>query len=233
MTGASGGVGRAIVLALAGEGVRVHLVGRRAEALGDVAGQVGGTAPRPLVHRADLSHDAEITQLVARIQREVRTIDILVHAAGIISLGRVDRAPMEEFDRQFAINVRAAYAVSQGFLPMLKASQGQIVFLNSSAGLSGRAGSSQYAATKHALRGIADSLREEVNGEGVRVLSVFLGRTATPMQAAIHQAEDRAYEPERLIRPEDVASIVISALRLPRSIEVTDMTLRPLQKPGS
>jgi NAD(P)-dependent dehydrogenase (short-subunit alcohol dehydrogenase family) len=140
---------------------------------------------------------------------------------------------MKEFDRQFAINVRAAYAVSQGLLPMLKSSQGEIVFLNSSAGLSGRAGSSQYAATKHALRGLADSLREEVNGEGVRVLSVYLGRTATPMQAAVHRSEERAYEPERLIRPEDVASMVVSALRLPRSVEVTDMTLRPMWKPGA
>jgi NADP-dependent 3-hydroxy acid dehydrogenase YdfG len=211
----------------------VCLVGRRAEALEDVAGQVQGTALRPLVHRADLSRQAEITQLVNRLRGEIGAVGVLVHAAGVISLGRVDQAPVEDFDRQFTLNVRAPYALTQGLLPLLKVSQGQVVFLNSSAGLSGRAGSSQYAATKHALRALADSLREEVNGEGVRVLSVFLGRTATPMQEAIHQLEDRAYEPERLIRPEDVAAFVVSALRLPRSIEVTDMTLRPMRKPGS
>ena len=113
------------------------------------------------------------------------------------------KAPVEEFDRQFQTNVRGPYSLTQALLPMLKSRHGQIVFLNSSAGIAGRAGAGQYAATKHALRAVADSLREEVNQDGVRVLTVFLGRTATPMQAAIHQAEGKAYHPERLIRPED------------------------------
>jgi NADP-dependent 3-hydroxy acid dehydrogenase YdfG len=231
VTGASSGVGRAVALALGAKGARVCLAGRRVEALDDVAGQVARTAPRPLVHRADLSRDAEIADLISRVRDELGAVDVLVHAAGIISLGRLDRAPAEDFDRQFRINVRAAYVLTQGLLPMLQASRGQVVFLNSSAGLSGRAGSSQYAATKHALRAMADSLREEVNADGVRVLSVYLGRTATPMQAAIHKAEGKDYTPERLIRPEDVASVVATILALPRSVEVTEIVLRPLQKP--
>jgi NADP-dependent 3-hydroxy acid dehydrogenase YdfG len=90
---------------------------------------------------------------------------------------------------------------------------------------------SQYAATKHALKAIADSLREEVNAEGLRVLSVYPGRTASPMQAAVHEMEGRAYHPERLMQPEDVAAVVINALSLPRSAEVTDIYIRPLLKP--
>ncbi len=89
----------------------------------------------------------------------------------------------------------------------------------------------QYAATKHALRAMTDSLRDEVNPDGVRVLSVFLGRTASPMQAAIHQVEGRAYDPDRLVQPQDVAAMVISALSLPRTAEVTDISIRPMQKP--
>ena len=114
---------------------------------------------------------------------------------------------------------------------MLKARQGQIVFINSSVGLGAKANVGQYAATKHALKAIADSLREEVNGDGVRVLSVFVGRTATRMQEAIHGMEGRAYRPERLMRPEDVATVVINVLSLPRSAEVTDIVMRPLAKP--
>jgi NADP-dependent 3-hydroxy acid dehydrogenase YdfG len=102
--------------------------------------------------------------------------------------------------------------------------------MNSSAGLSARAGVAQYAATKHALKAIADSLREEINDDGVRVLSVFLGRTATPMQAAVHEMEGREYYPELLLQPEDVASVIINALSLPRSAEVTDIIVRPLAK---
>ncbi len=77
---------------------------------------------------------------------------------------------------------------------------------------------------------MADSLREEVNAEGVRVLSVYLGRTASPMQAAVHEMEDKTYQPERLMQPEDVAEVVINALSLPRSAEVTDIHIRPMVK---
>ncbi|MDR7551188.1 MAG: SDR family NAD(P)-dependent oxidoreductase [Armatimonadota bacterium] len=232
VTGASSGVGRAIALALAAEGAVVCLVGRRVEALEDVAAQARSTASRVLTYPTDLAEDAEVAALADRLREEVGGVDVLVHGAGEIALGPIDRAPVEAFDRQYRINVRAAYLLTQELLPLLRSRRGQVVFLNSSAGLSGRAGSGQYAATKHALRAVADSLRDEVNDDGIRVLSVFLGRTATPMQAAVHQAEGRAFHPERLIRPEDVASVVISALVLPPSVEVTDITLRPLQKPG-
>ena len=77
---------------------------------------------------------------------------------------------------------------------------------------------------------IADSLRNEVNGEGVRVLSLFLGRTATERQRAIFALEGRAYPPERLIQPEDVAQAVLAMLRLPRTVEATQLILRPMQK---
>jgi NADP-dependent 3-hydroxy acid dehydrogenase YdfG len=113
---------------------------------------------------------------------------------------------------------------------MLKSSRGQIVFINSSVGLVARANVGQYAATKHALKAVADSLREEVNTDGVRILSVFPGRTATPMQTAVHEMEGRPYQPEHFIQPEDIADVVINALVLPRTAEVTDINIRPLIK---
>ncbi len=80
------------------------------------------------------------------------------------------------------------------------------------------------------MRAIADSLREEVNAEGVRVLSLFLGRTAGNLQRAIFALEGRPYPAGRLIQPEDVAWAVLAMLRLPRTVEATDLTLRPMQK---
>ena len=112
----------------------------------------------------------------------------------------------------------------------LSTRQGQIVFINSSLALTARANVAQYAATKHALKAIADSLREEVNPKGMRVMSVFLGRTASPMQAAVHAMENRPYDPNRLLQPEDVASLVLYLLSLPRTAEITDITIRPLMK---
>jgi short-subunit dehydrogenase len=142
----------------------------------------------------------------------------------------VETAPVEVLDGQYRVNVRAPYLITQALLPKLKASRGQIVFINSTAGLTARAQVSQYAASKHALKALADSLRDEVNADGVSVLSVYPGRTASPMQAAVHQLEGRAYHPEKLMQAEDVAEIILSALALPRTAEVTDIQVRPSWK---
>jgi NADP-dependent 3-hydroxy acid dehydrogenase YdfG len=116
-------------------------------------------------------------------------------------------------------------------LPSLVAARGQIVFINSSVGQSvKRPEVAQYAATKHALRAIADSIREEVNPKGVRVLSLYLGRTATPMQEAVAREEGRNYNPESLLQPDDVAEVVVHTLTLPRTAEVTDISIRPMLK---
>jgi NADP-dependent 3-hydroxy acid dehydrogenase YdfG len=144
----------------------------------------------------------------------------------------MERARLTDFDFQYATNVRAPYALTQRLLPSLMAARGQIVFINSSVGLTAkRPDIGQYAATKHALKAIADSLREEVNPKGLRVLTVYLGRTATPMQETISRQEGRAYHPETLLQPEDVASVVLNALMLPPTAEVTDISIRPMARP--
>jgi short-subunit dehydrogenase len=130
-------------------------------------------------------------------------------------------------DCQYRTNLRAPYVLTQGLLPGLKSKHGQIVFVNSSAALTARASAGQYAATKHGLKAIADSLRDEVNSAGVRVMSLFLGRTATPMQERVYQFEHRSYCPELLMQPEDVAAMVINVLTLPRRVEVTEINMRP------
>jgi len=156
---------------------------------------------------------------------------VLVHSAGVISMGPVESAPVEELDRQYRINVRAPYVLTRALLPMLMPRRGQIVFVNSFAGLAAAPNLSQYAATKFALKALADSLRAEVNPAGVRVLTVYPGRTATPMQAAVHEMEGKPYRPESLAQPEDVAALVIGALCLPRTAEVTELFVRPMRKP--
>jgi NADP-dependent 3-hydroxy acid dehydrogenase YdfG len=93
-----------------------------------------------------------------------------------------------------------------------------------------RPGVSQYAAVKHGLKGLADALRAEVNSAGVRVISVYPGQTATAMQERRYAIEGRAYQPERLIQPADVAALVVNALGLARTAEVTDIQIRPTLK---
>jgi NADP-dependent 3-hydroxy acid dehydrogenase YdfG len=230
VTGASSGIGKAIALGLAAQGASLCLVGRQLETLQAVADAAQGKASQNYCYQADLSVDAEVEKLIADINRDVQSIDILVHGAGVIWLGPLETATADQLDGHYKTNLRAPYVLTQGLLQSLKSRQGQVLFLNSSAGLAAKANAGQYAASKHALKAVADSLREEVNPAGVRVLSLFLGRTASPMQAAVHAMEAKAYRPELLMQPEEVAAVAIHALTLPRSIEVTEISMRPMLK---
>lgn len=231
ITGVSGGIGKAIALGLTAKGVKICLLGRKLEALEDVAVVARKTSSQALCYQVDLTADQDVRKVADYIKRDFVHIDMLIHSAGVISFGPLESASVEDFDRQYRINVRAPYALTQALLPMIRLRQGQIVFINSSAGLNAGPNVGQYAATKFALRAVADSFRQEVNAEGLRVLSVYPGRTATPMQAAIFKMEGRDYHPERLMQPEDIASVIINALALPRTAEVTDINVRSLIKP--
>lgn len=233
ITGASSGVGKAIALALAGEGMHLCLVGRNRTTLEEIAELAKNNTRSILCYQADLTQDDHILGLSTFLKKNFSSLDILVHSAGLIERGSIMHAPVQDFDRQYRTNVRAPYLLTQVLLPLLKSAQGQVVFINSSLGLVSRGEVGQYAATKHAVKALADSLRDEVNEDGVRVLSVFLGRTATPMQVSIHRMENKEYRPERLIQPEDVAQVILNALQLPKSAEMTDVHLRPMQKPLS
>lgn len=229
VTGASSGIGRAVALALASRGASVWLVGRRADALADTAATARGGQIFPLP--ADIAQDGEVLRIRATLASAGTGLDIVVHCAGTISLGSVERSEICDFDEQFRTNLRAPFALTQQLLPMLKQSRGDIVFINSTAALGPRPGVAQYAATKAALRAVTDSLRGEINADGVRVLSIFPGRTATPGQKQIHASEGRDYVAEQLMQPDDVASMVVAALELPRTAEVTDIVMRPTVKP--
>ena len=231
VTGASSGVGKALALRLASEGATVCLVARDLEKLKAVCEGADGGADRLHPYVADLTVDAEIRQLTTRLEHDFGRVDILLHSAGMISLGSVELSRVEDLDSQYRCNVRGPYLLTQALLPLLRKRRSQVVFINSTAGTSARANVAQYAASKHALKAFADSLREEVNADGVRVLSVYLGRTATPMQQAVHRFEGKAYAGERLIQPDEMAALLVELLVLQNSAEITEITLRPMLKP--
>ena len=229
VTGASGGIGGAITTALAALGATVCVVGR------DVTKLEALTRRLPITSRieacpTDLTNNEDIERLTDLITNGFGRLDILIHSAGIMAHGKLEEAPLTSLDQQYATNVRGPYYLTQRLLPLLRKPRGQIVFINSTVGLTARANTSQYSATKHAFRALADALRDEVNSDSVRVLSVFLGRTATPLLEALHHQEGRTYQPDLLLQPEDVASVVTNALALPWTAEVTNISIRPMQK---
>ncbi len=229
VTGASSGIGEAISVALADAGCGLCIVGRRKDRLSALAGRL----PRNIdvqVVEADLAVASDLARVAAAVNERPGRLDLLVHAAGTIAEGPVETGSTAAFDAQFACNVRAPYLLTQSLLPHLRAARGQVVFLNSTTGLRGKAGVAAYSASKHALKGLADSLRDEVNADGVRVLSLYLGRTDTPMQQELSRVQGVPYDGSRFLRPEDVAAVLLPMLQLPASAEVTDLTLRPLRK---
>jgi NAD(P)-dependent dehydrogenase (short-subunit alcohol dehydrogenase family) len=230
VTGASRGIGRAIALALARQGAQLWIVGRDPDRLAETAGEVRRFS-QVTEFQIDLTVENELQSLARQVEQQSGRLDILIHCAGAIQTGLLERTSIGALDFQFDINVRAPYMMTQQLLPLLTKTRGQIVFINSTAGLTAkRAEVGQYAATKHALRAVAESLREEVNPKGIRVLSMYLGRTATPMQESLYLQQGTPYHPETLLQPEDVASTVVFALMLPATAEVTDISMRPLQK---
>ncbi|MFD7877222.1 SDR family oxidoreductase [Streptomyces sp. NPDC059766] len=154
-------------------------------------------------------------------------VDSLLHIAGVVDLGPVGDLTPKSWRHQLNVNLIAPAELTRHFLPQLRVAQGHVIFVNSGAGLNAHADWSAYAASKHGLKALADSLRHEEHTNGVRVTSVYPGRTASPMQAKVHQQEGKEYDPARWIDPESVATAILMALDLPRDAEVNDLTVRP------
>ncbi|MGC1293977.1 MAG: SDR family NAD(P)-dependent oxidoreductase [Alloacidobacterium sp.] len=229
VTGASSGIGRAVAVALSREGVSVCALGRNPVTLAATVAATETYSPATCF-QVDLTLEEDIEKPLRYLEK-IGSLNILIHCAGVICQDVMEHASVQDFDLQYSTNVRAPYLLTQRLLPLLTAARGQIVFINSNVGLvAKRPDIGQYAATKHALKAIAESLREELNPKGVRVLTLYLGRTATPMQEALFHQEGREYHPEALLQPEDIASVVVHALMLPPTAEVTDISIRPMIK---
>lgn len=232
VTGAGSGIGRAIAVAVASHGASVFLVSRKLPSLELVAQTIRELPepPRAWISSADLRNLKDIERIKTQVENESGSLDILVHSAGLYSRGAMSQLSSDEFDELYEANVRAPFLLTNSLLPALRSNNGQIVFINSSTGISARAGVGPFSSTQHALRGIANAFREELNLDGIRVLNMFLGRTATPRIEALYSRDARPYRPELLMQPEDVAAMVVNALKLPRTAEVTEIHMRPLLK---
>ena len=230
VTGAGSGIGQAMAWALASQGATVCLVGRTRHKLEATAASLAAGAPPAAVLPTDLASDEQMDGLKAELERRFGRLDVLVLCAGEIAHGSVESSTVETFDRLYRANVRANFRLIQGLLPLLKKGPGQVVVVNSSVGLSSRPNAGQFSATQHALKAVTDALRSEVNDHGIRVLSVYPGRVATPRMATMYQKDGKEYKPELLLQPADLASVVLTVVTLPRTAEVTDISIRPALK---
>ena len=220
LTGAGSGIGAVLARRLLERGDELVLLARSPSRAADLRDELGGAT----VLVADL---ADATAVEALADRVPEALDSVVHAAGVVELGAVGELSTEGWQEQVAVNLVAPAVLTRLALPALRAAGGTVVFLNSGAGLSAHAGWSAYAAAKHGLRALADSLRAEEAANGVRVASIYPGRTATPMQEKVHAQEGTEYDESDWIDPATVAEAILHVLDLPADATITDVTIRP------
>ncbi|MGW7695965.1 SDR family oxidoreductase [Streptomyces asiaticus] len=222
ITGAGSGIGTAVTERLAERGDELWLLARDAGRAKELAGRFPGV--RTVV--GDLADPDRLSWALGH-QTLPDRLDSLLHIAGVVDLGEVGELTPKAWNRQLAANLVAPAELTRLLLPQLRLAQGHVVFVNSGAGLRANAQWAAYAASKHGLKALADALRWEESGNGVRVTTVYPGRTATPMQVKVHQQEGKEYDAERWIAPETVASTILTALDLPHDAEITDLQVRP------
>ncbi|MFE0627488.1 SDR family oxidoreductase [Streptomyces sp. NPDC058864] len=222
ITGAGSGIGAVVAQRLLDRGDELWLLARDAGRAKELAGRFPGA--HTLV--GDLAEPERLSWALGH-QSPPDRLDSLLHIAGVVDLGQVGELTPKTWNRTLAANLVAPAELTRLVLPQLRLSRGHVLFVNSGAGLNAHAEWGAYAASKHGLKALADSLREEEHANGVRVTSVYPGRTATPMQAKVHQQEGKAYDPSRWIAPESVATAILTALDLPRDAEINDLTIRP------
>jgi NADP-dependent 3-hydroxy acid dehydrogenase YdfG len=178
----------------------------------------------------DLTDDAAVTKFAGDIVGSAQPMAALIHCAGVHYVGAIETAAVTEMDLMYRANVHAPYVLSQLLIPALARAKGHVIFVNSTAGLRARPNLAGYSASQHSLRVLADALRDEVNMQGIRVTSIYLGRTATKRIAKLFNAERKVFNPALLLQPDDVAESVLYALSLPATAEVVDLTIRPAIK---
>lgn len=225
ITGASRGIGRAIALKFAKEGMAVALVGRDKTALQETADLIKEESGQPTLQiQADLRDTQQIESIVDQTTNEWGRIDVLVNNAGIMYQKPFEEHTQDEIQETLDVNLRAVMFLTQKALPHIKkVENGAIINIASLAGKNPVKNGTVYAATKWALRGFASSLMLEVRQENIRVVTIFPGSVDT------HLLSRSANPPRRdtMLQPEDVAHAAYSALVVDRRAMMSEIDLRP------
>jgi NADP-dependent 3-hydroxy acid dehydrogenase YdfG len=240
VTGASSGIGEATALALSEEGATVALVARRKDKLVALAERIGGSG-RSLVIEADVTDQAQAEAAVATTVSELGRLDTLVNNAGVMLLGPIVGAPIEEWQRMVHLNVLGLLYCTHAALPhLLAAAEGDprsvadVVNISSTAGRVARANSGVYNATKFGVVAFSESLRQEVTTRHVRVSVIEPGATATELafhnRPVILEEMAKTFGGIEIMHAEDIANAIRFTVTQPRHVAVNEILMRPTEQ---
>jgi 3-oxoacyl-[acyl-carrier protein] reductase len=223
VTGAGKGIGRAIAIALANEGVNVGLVARTERDLLEVAATIKAIGVRTAIATADVSIMNEVNLAVEKITGELGAIDILINNAGIGAFGGFLEMEPAKWEQIIQVNLMGPYYVTRSVLAsMIERKTGDIVNISSTAGIRGAAVTSAYSASKAGLIALSESLMYEVRKHNIRVTTLTPSTIATDMAFELKITDGN---PEKVMQPEDFAELIISQLKLNRRVFVKDAAI--------
>lgn len=240
VTGASSGIGEATARALAADGAAVALAARRRERLDALAAEIGRQGGRALVLETDVTREEQARHAVEETARQLGRLDVVVNNAGVMLLGPIENAPVEEWERMVRLNVLGVLYVAHAALPhLLRAADtsprrvADLVNISSVAGRFARQGSGVYNLTKFGVGAFSESLRQEVTKRHVRVSLVEPGMVATELQShlrpEIREQTRKMFDLEPL-QSEDIAETIAFIVTRPRRMAVNEVLVRPTEQ---
>ena len=226
MTGASSGIGRAIVRLFAAEGARLALAARSTDKLEKLAGEIG---PAPLILSVDLAQPAEVERMVAETLAHFGRIDVLMANAGVYVPGEAAEGDPDAWDNLIAVNVSSVFRSVHAVLPgMIAQRSGDIVVTSSIAGHQALREEPVYSASKHAVQTFVHTVRRQVAPHNIRIGAVAPGTVLTELWGVTDPAEvDRRAGLREGLRSEDVAEACLWMLTRPPNVTIRDLVMLP------
>jgi len=211
ITGATGGLGKEIAKEFAKNGCNLFLTGRNNEKLNELKNELENSENNIKIgfEQADLSNISEIQKLIDQIKKMFSNIDVLVNCAGIFPVKMLSESTIDDFEKCFSVNVKAAFILSKEFSQqMISKKWGRIVNIASSGAYNGRRKTVIYRASKHALLGLSRSLHSELKEHNVRTFCVSPGPIKTPMGYDIIKNENPDEKFDSFMNPDDIAEFI-------------------------
>ncbi|WP_186578744.1 3-ketoacyl-ACP reductase [Aquibacillus kalidii] len=218
ITGAGKGIGRAIAIELAKEGVNLALLARSEDTLRAVEKEVQAYGVKTAIATADVASNNAVVEAVDSLSKALGSIDILINNAGIAKFGGFLDLDIEEWEKIIQVNLLGSYYVTRAVLPgMIEHQSGDIINISSTAGQKGAPVTSAYSASKFGLLGLTESLAMEVRKHNIRVTALTPSTVATDL-AVENKLTDG--NPEKVMQPEDLAEMVVAQLKLHKRVFV-------------
>ncbi len=238
ITGASSGIGEATAEALAAEGATVVVAARREDRLEDLVERIEGNGSRALAVSCDVTDEDQAHDLIRKAKEEFGRVDIVVNNAGVMQLSKVEKSLSDEWRRMFDINVLGLLYVTDAAIQVMKEQgSGHLVNISSLASRGTRPALGVYSGTKTAVNAISEALRQELQGNNIRVTIIEPGAVATELpdhitdEEAIEGISGLLAELDPL-QPEDIAAAIAYCVTQPERVSINEMLIRPTQQPN-